>query len=189
MHVQLILSLAFILLTLTMPALAITIEPGQLDSSRSVALFKVFMRLPIKTEGKFNHVEGALIADPSDRWHVDVAVDVRQVTFSGPDWVSRVSLSEKFLDVENYPKIRFVSSPFKEKTLRDGGALRGKLTVRGQTRNVIFQLSPAKCESPGRGCVIEVTGTVNRRDFGMTSYRLTLRNNVEFEFQVLLAEL
>ena len=54
------------------------------------------------------------------------------------------------------------------------------------TRPVAFRVEPAACAAPGRDCDIVVTGHVSRQAFGMHAYRLTVRDTVDFEFQVRL---
>ena len=66
---------------------------------------------------------------------------------------------------------------------------RGELTLRGQTRPVVFQVQRTQCATPGRGCPIAVTGKVSRHAFGMNAYRWSVRDQVEFEFRVRLAQL
>lgn len=164
-----------------MPPLA----PLSFDPARSQARFKVRMRLLPAATGHFLDVRGQLQPDGA-RQRVEVEVDGRKLRFAGPAWMARVTRSDQFLDVDQHPHISFRSDPFAPSLLRNGGQLRGELTLRGQARPVAFNVAPAACDAPGRDCDIVVTGSVSRQAFGMHAYRLTVRDTVDFEFQVRL---
>ena len=157
------------------------------DPERSQARFRVKLRILRGATGHFLDVRGELRPE-GERQRVAVEVDGRQLRIEGPAWMDRVTRSKDFLDVQRHPNIRFVSAPFVPKLLRDGGEMRGDLTLRGVTRGVAFRVEPATCEVPGRDCEIAVTGSVSRHAFGMNAYRLTVRDEVDFEFHVRLRE-
>lgn len=159
--------------------------PQIFDPARSQARFKVRMRLLPAATGHFLDVRGELQSE-GGRQRVEVAVDGRRLRFAGPAWMAKVTRSADFLDVDAHPQIRFRSDAFAPALLREGGALRGELTLRGQARPVAFSVTPAACATPGRDCDIVVTGRISRRAFGMHAYRLTVRDAVDFEFQVRL---
>lgn len=153
---------------------------------RSHASFQVQMRLFSATEGRFRGVSGELRAVAEGGWQVRVRLDASDIDFDGPDWLIRVTCSAKFLDVRHYPEIVFESTRFPTTLLREGGDLAGFLTLRGQRKAVSFRLAPGACAAIGTDCPISVSGAVARRDFGMRSYRLAVRNRVGFDFQVYL---
>ena len=70
------------------------------------------------------------------------------------------------------------------------GAVGGVIAESGQgcagTGGFVPRLEGSGCATPGRGCPIRVTGSVDRRLFGMTAQRLWLRDTVGFDFRVLL---
>jgi polyisoprenoid-binding protein YceI len=119
---------------------------------------------------------------------VRVRLDARELDLDGPEWMVRTTRSDKFLDVERHPDIRFESAPFTRDLLREGGELEGKLRLRGRVRPVRFRIEPAACAQPGRGCDIRVNGRVSRRDFGMSAQRLWVRDEVGFDFRVRLRD-
>jgi polyisoprenoid-binding protein YceI len=143
------------------------------------------MRILPAATGNFLDVRGQLQPD-GDRQRVEVEVDGRKLRFAGPAWMAKVTRSEAFLDVDQHPRIFFRSDAFAPALLRQGGQLRGELTLRGQTHPVAFKVAPAACATPGRECDIVVTGRVSRQAFGMQAYRVTVRDGVDFEFQVRL---
>jgi polyisoprenoid-binding protein YceI len=158
----------------------------QFDPARSQASFTVRLRILRPAVGHFLDVRGELEADGA-RQRVAVEVDGHQLRVDGPAWMDKVTRSDDFLDLERHPNIRFRSAPFAPALLRKGGMLRGELTLRGLARDVAFELAPSSCEAPGRDCEIVVTGKVNRRAFGMTAYRFSVKDQVDFEFRVRLA--
>jgi polyisoprenoid-binding protein YceI len=159
--------------------------PLVFDPARSQARFKVRMRILPAATGHFLDVRGELQPD-GERQRVEVEVDGRKLRFAGPAWMAKVTRSADFLDVDAHPQIRVRSDAFAPDLLRAGGALRGELTLRGETKPVAFNVAPAPCAAPGRDCDIVVTGRISRQAFGMHAYRLTVRDAVDFEFQVRL---
>jgi polyisoprenoid-binding protein YceI len=159
--------------------------PHVFDPARSQARFKVRLRILPSATGHFLDVRGELQPE-GERQRVAVEVDGRKLRFEGPAWMAKVTRSDAFLAVEEHPRIRFVSDPFAPKLLRDGGELRGELSLRGTTRPVAFRVLESACAAPGRDCEIVVTGRVSRHAFGMTAYRLSVRDGVDFEFHVRL---
>ena len=158
------------------------------DPARSSASFRVHFRFLPAGDGQFTKVSGEL-QDERARQRVLVAVDGRSLKFDGPAWMNRVTRSDAFLAVDRYPEISFRSELFDPGLLRSGGKLSGQLFLRGVRRDVAFRLLPSACQQPGRDCDIEVRGTISRHDFGMISYRFTVKNEVDFDFRVrLLAE-
>ena len=155
------------------------------DPARNQASFKVRMRLLPGTTGRFLDVRGSL-QDEAGQQRVEVEVDGRKLRISGPAWMARVTRSDQFLAVDKHPQIRFRSDPFAPALLREGGQLRGELTLRGQTKAVAFRVAPSACAAPGRDCEIVVTGRISRAAFGMQAYRLSVRDGVDFEFHVRL---
>lgn len=169
-------------------ALAETPMKADFDPARSTAEFSVALRLSGTIPGRFSRLEGELEPVAKDQWRVQVRVDARQLTLDGPAWMLRSTVSRNFLDVARHPEIRFVSEPFPRELLRKGGELAGRLHLRGRSRPVVFTLAASTCKRPGHGCEIRVQGEVSRRQFGMTSQRLWVRDEVGFDFHVHLRD-
>ena len=163
-------------------ARVVTPKAGEIDADRSQARYKVRLLLPLNAGGEFRKISGTLKKKDSEQWQISVKLDAREIDYIGPDWTARMSYSEKFLAVESHPIIRFQSEPLTEGVLSTGGEVKGKLTLRGQTRPVLFNLEAPTCDNPGYECPLQVSGLVSRRDFGMSAYRMSVRNSVEFTF-------
>lgn len=155
------------------------------DPARSSASFRVHLRLLPSAGGQFGKVSGELQEDHGKQ-RVIVTVDGRSLAFDGPDWMNRVTRSDAFLAVNRYPEISFRSETLGPALLLAGGQLRGQLFLRGVRRDVAFKLLPPTCAQPGRDCDIRVVGRISRHDFGMTSYRFTVKDGVDFDFRVRL---
>lgn len=174
-------------LALALPASADATTKQAFDPLRSVASFKVAMRLPLRVEGRFNRAEGELASLPDGFLRVHARLDGRQLRMIGPDWMQRVTLSDDFLDVRQHPDIRFDSQEIQPGSLMTGGALRGRLQLRGQVREVLFTLLPSACARPGHDCAIRVLGQLDRHDFGMHAHRFSVRDEITFDFSIRLA--
>ena len=176
--------LAGILAVAALPVPAIEDVLTRIDPQRSLAEFKVSLRMPIPAEGRFGSVNGELRQLPEFRHSVHVVLDARELKMSGPPWIQRVTDSPQFLDSARYPVIEYRSVAFPSQVLISGGEISGTLTIRGIIREVMFTISPSSCRQPGRNCPILAHGRLNRHEFGMSAYRLGLRDEVQFAFQL-----
>lgn len=175
------------LLALATPAASAAEAPGEvvrLDASRSEAGFTVKLIWLLGINGRFGRIEGDVRLDPfRNQMRVDATIDatsVRMGNHSYEDWVK----SHEFFDVAQFPAITFSSEPFPRARLLAGGDLEGRLTLRGITRPVRFDLLPADCARPAFDCPIRVAGAIRRSMFGMGSHRRTLADKVELDFTV-----
>lgn len=150
-----------------------------LDETRSAAEFEVHLRLPFRGIARFDRMRGELSGDPTMGWQIALHVDGRSLKFDGPGWMDKITRSPAFLDVERYPGIELRTETIPDNVLHRGGVARGELTLRGRKRPATFVLLAPACAPPGLDCDLLVQGTVSRRDFGMSGYRLTLRDGVD----------
>ena len=157
-----------------------------IDGPHSSASFAVTLRMRKPTQGHLTRVSGKFAGSKEAGWTAVVQVDGRNVRVDGPRWMERVTRSDAFLALNRHPIIRFESELFSDAVLHEGGMLTGKLTLRGLTQPVSFELLPSECDQPGRDCDINVQGTVSRHAFGMTAYRAMVKDEVDFRFTVRL---
>lgn len=157
---------------------------GRIDPARSDARFVVDVRLPMRAEGRFTELAGELSPAADGACEVRVRLRTDTVAYEGPDWMAGLTRSPAFLDAVAHPDAAFESQPFPAAWLNEGGAIRGRLRLRGRERPVEFTLRPAECPTPGQACDIRVHGVVSRRDFGMQAYRFTVKDAVRFEFSI-----
>jgi len=146
------------------------IEPGTwtIDASHSSIGFVARHLMVTKVRGVFGDVEGTIhIAENPFESSVTASVDAASVS-SGDAKRDEHLRSADFFDVENYPRIEFVS-----KRVEDRGenyVLVGDLTVHGVTREVAWDLEyDGTVQDPwgGTRAGFSATTDVNRKDFGL----------------------
>lgn len=140
------------------------------DPSHTQAEFSVKHMMFATVKGRFDKLEGQIEADPSDLTTASFkgSVEVESVT-TGDGQRDGHLKSADFFDVANFPKLTFESAEIR----RDGDDYKmvGNLTIRGVTRQVVFDLT---YEGAGKdpwgneriGFAAETK--VNRKDFGLT---------------------
>ena len=109
--------------------------------------------------------EGAEIHFSLDVDSVDTNQEMRDTHLKGAD----------FFDIENFPKIAFKSTSFK-KVDDDEYTLIGDLTMKGVTKSVTLKAEyggTAKDAYGNQKLGFEVTGKINRKEFGLTYNALT----------------
>lgn len=149
-----------------------------IDDAGSHVDFSVRLLWIHRIDGRFGDVRGTVSGNGHGQARVDAWIDVGSAQMpSARD--TRWLLSPDFFDVQRYPRIHFVSQPTALHVLRDGGSLRGDLTLRGVTRPVQFRMQPSRCLQPGVDhCSIRVRGRIDRVDFGMHRRRGLISDTV-----------
>ncbi|MDQ2844325.1 MAG: YceI family protein [Acidobacteriota bacterium] len=163
-------------------------ETWQLDPPHSAAQFSV-KHMGISTvRGTFTKLSGTVQYDPSDpaKSSMDVTIQAASVD-------SRVEMrdndlrSPHFLDVEKYPTITF-----KSKRVGTAGTdklkVTGDLTVHGVTKEEVLDVDgPSKPMKDPRGNLhigASATTTIDRTQFGMTTYQGMVGNDVAITIDV-----
>ncbi|WFL77824.1 YceI family protein [Altererythrobacter arenosus] len=152
-----------------------------LDASASSVSAKVaFFGLASKT-AQFPNMAGSVRIAPEqpDKAFIAVTLDARKLT--APDEVTLKRLrGEKFFWVEKYPTIQFFGDRL---TMIDArrAKVQGKLTARGVTReetlDVTFDTAPLTAPK-GKAITLSGEMQIDRRDYGMTAYRLIVGRKV-----------
>jgi polyisoprenoid-binding protein YceI len=181
-----VLSLLLSLAAWAVPADApATPEVWHITPAESRASFRVRLFAIMPLSGRFAALSGSVRLDRgSGHAEVSAVIDAGSVEMASPDnteWVR----SEEFFDVERYPEIRFDSEPFPLATLRHGGALQGRLELRGRSHPVGFDVAPGTCGAPDAArCTVEVEGTIRRSWFGMRARRGVVSDRVQLRFTI-----
>ncbi|KRF00533.1 hypothetical protein ASG87_12610 [Frateuria sp. Soil773] len=158
----------------------------RIDSSRSQADFGVRLLWLHTVNGRFDRLAGDIHVDPQGMAQVDAHIAVESLAMSSAR-VRRWVLAPEFFDSARYPSIRFLSAPLPFATLARGGALDGRLSLRGVTRPVSFELLPARCaDGDAQPCLIRVHGQLSRSAFGMDSHRTALSDQVDLDLLIVL---
>lgn len=143
----------------------------QIDSAHSEINFTVRHMMISKVRGHFESFAGVVNFDEENPTNttVDVTVDLNSINTKDAQRDGHLR-SADFFDVENYPTMTFVSKRV-EKTGENEGRLIGDLTIRGMTKEVVFDvayagqaLSPWGTTSAG----FAASGKINRKDWGLT---------------------
>lgn len=134
--------------------------------------------------GSFVQVDGTVEPRADDRVVVDARVAVDSLAMDSQR-LRRWVLDEEFFNASQYPTLHFVSVPVARRALDDGGALDGRLTLRGVTRPVRFQLLPARCTADA--CMIQARGELRRSEFGMTARHAVLSDHVQLALAIAIA--
>ncbi len=146
------------------------------DNMHSEVHFKVKHLVISTVTGAFNNFSGTAVAE-NDSFEqanvnfqieansVDTNQNMRDEHLKGPD----------FFDTEAFPLIKFESTSF-TKAKGDVYKLAGNLTMKGVTQPVELDAEYGGMEKDAYGNTkvgFEVTGTINRKEYGLTYNALT----------------
>lgn len=142
-----------------------------IDPVHSEISFKVKHLVISTVTGKFDKFEGAIYVtrdDFSDA-EVEFSADAASINTNQPDRDAHLRSAE-FFDAENHPKVTFKSKSFK-KTADNEYVMSGDLTIRGVTKTLDLKVEYGGTTKDPWGNIragFEVTGKLNRKDFGLT---------------------
>src|SRR5690606_3896331 len=128
-------------------------------------------------EGHFEYIQGNISHPSPGRFDVSVKIAAQSLSMPNPDHAEWAQSAE-FFDAQRYPWIAFEALDAPADLLRDGGELRGLLSLRGVTLPASFELLPASCARPGIDCAVEARGELQRSEFGMTARRWAVSDKV-----------
>jgi len=142
-----------------------------IDPMHSEVQFKVKHLVISTVTGFFKSFEGTMETQGDDFANADItfalnidSIDTNQTQRDGH------LKSAEFFDAEKYPQITFKSTSF-EKTGDDEYALKGDLTVKDVTKPITLAAEYGGSADDFYGNTkagFEVTGKINRKDFGLT---------------------
>lgn len=148
-----------------------TIRTWNIDTSHSTVGFTVRHLVITKVHGQFSAWSGALQIDDADlsRSSVKVEIDLASVDTKEAKRDAHLR-SADFFDVENHPKMTFVS----KRIVAEGGEVKevvGDLTIRGTTHEVTLKVEESgRAKDPwgGERFGFSARTRVNRADYGLT---------------------
>jgi polyisoprenoid-binding protein YceI len=146
------------------------------DKMHSEVQFKVKHLVISTVTGSFTTFEGKAITedDQFEGAQTEFTIDVNSVFTGQTDRDEHLKASD-FFESQTYPNITFVSTSF-TKVKGDVYKLVGNLTMKGVTKEVELEAEYGGTEKDQYGNIkvgFEVTGTVNRKEFGMAFNSLT----------------
>ncbi|MES2807582.1 MAG: YceI family protein [Bacteroidota bacterium] len=137
-----------------------------LDPMHSEVQFKVKHLVISTVTGSFKSFEGELETEGDDfaNASINFSLDVNSIDTNQEQRDGHLK-SADFFDAEQYPNITFKSTSF------DGEELKGDLTVKGTTKPLTLAVEQGGTATDFYGNTkagFEVTGKINRKEFGLT---------------------
>lgn len=143
----------------------------QIDPAHSSAQFSIRHLMISNVRGEFTRMTGTIVFDKEDPANskVDVNIDVSSINTREAQRDTHLK-SADFFDAEKFPEIVYRS---KEVIAGHGDLkVRGDLTIRGVTREVILDVEGPTPESKdpwgNQRIGASATAKLNRKDFGLT---------------------
>ena len=148
-----------------------TITKWVIDPMHSEVQFKVKHLVISTVSGFFKSFEGTLETDGDDFENANIyfALNIDSIDTNQSQREEHLK-SPEFFDAAQFPQITFKSTSFK-KTDDDEFKLTGDLTVKGVTKTVTLNAEFGGSTDDFYGNTkagFEVTGKINRKDFGLT---------------------
>lgn len=143
----------------------------QLDQAHTQIWFSVKHMMFATVKGQFGEFTGELALDENDSASSQIRVEIDTASLDTRNAQRDAHLrSGDFFDVENHPKLTFVSTRI-EPAGEDRYRIVGDLTIRGTTREVVLN-----AEETGRGkdpwgnekLGFTAETRIDRKDFGLT---------------------
>jgi polyisoprenoid-binding protein YceI len=150
----------------------VTTTTWNIDPAHSAAHFKVRHMMISNVKGEFTHLSGKLELDGTDitKSHVEALIDAATINTRDAERDAHVKSSD-FLYVEKFPILSFKSTQVSKRG-DVGLAVEGELTIRGVTRQVVFDVegpsAPVKDPWGNTRVGLSAMTHINRKDFGLT---------------------
>ncbi len=147
-----------------------------IDPMHSEVLFKIRHLVISTVTGSFRKFEGKIVTEGADfnNAKVSFTIDVKSIDTNQEQRDGHLR-SGDFFEADKYPTINFESTSFVSKD-ESNFKMEGNLTMKAVTKAVELNVEHGGSEDNGHGVLkhgFEVTGTINRIDFGMTWNQLT----------------
>ncbi|SHH24267.1 Polyisoprenoid-binding protein YceI [Chryseolinea serpens] len=139
-----------------------------IDNGHSKIGFSVTHMAVAETEGKFNEYSGALVSRNENFDGAEITFSAKTASIDTENERRDGHLkSPDFFDAAKYPDITFKGNLVKSGTKYK---LKGDLTMHGVTKPVEFEVTGGATVNTGRGMKsgFKFTGTISRKDFGLT---------------------
>ena len=161
-----------------------------IDPAHSEVQFKVKHLVISTVTGSFGKFEGSLLASKDDfsDASIDFSADIDSINTNQPDRDAHLK-SPEFFDAANHPKLTFKSTSFR---INDGSEyeLTGDLTIKGTTKQVKLSVEYGGTTKDPWGNTksgFEISGKINRKDFGLAWSAVTETGGLVVADEVRLA--
>jgi polyisoprenoid-binding protein YceI len=153
-----------------------TVRKWVIDPMHSEIQFRIRHLVISSITGSFRVFKGSAVTEGSTFENADVLLSINVDSIDTNQLLRDAHLKkEAFFETDRYPLIAFQSWSFK----RSNGQLyklAGALTIKGITHPVVFDVEYGGSEKDIYGCMkygFEVTGIINRKDFGLVHSAIT----------------
>ena len=141
-----------------------------IDPMHSEMLFKIKHLVISTVTGSFKKFEGIAITSGDDfnNAKVNFTIDVNSIDTNQSHRDEHL-LSSDFFESEAYPQIKFQSTSFTKESAGDY-KMTGNLTIKGVTKPVALNVEYGGSQKDMYGNTkhgFEITGKINRKDFGL----------------------
>lgn len=162
----------------------------KIDPAHSEIHFKVKHLMITNVTGSFSKFDATLTADKEDFTDAVISfeADVASVSTNSEQRDGHL-ISNDFFNAAEYPKLSFTSTTF-EKNSGEDYKLTGNLTIRDVTKPVVLSVSYEGTVTDPWGQVkagFEITGKINRKDFGLSWNAVTETGGILLSEEVKLA--
>jgi len=162
----------------------------KIDPAHSEIHFKVKHLMITTVTGSFSKFDATLTADKEDFSDAVISfeADIDSISTNSEQRDGHLK-SDDFFSAEKFPKLTFESTSF-EKEGDEDYKLTGNLTIRDVTKPVVLNVAYAGTVSDPWGQVkagFEITGKINRKDFGLSWGAVTETGGVLLSDEVKLA--
>jgi len=160
-----------------------------IDTAHSEIGFKVKHLVISTVSGKFTKFEGRLEGDPNDlpKAQIHFTADIDSIT-TGNEQRDGHLKSADFFDAANHPKLSFKSTAIVHKDGNDY-KVTGDLTIRNTTKPVTLNVEYGGIQNDLYGQTVagfEITGKINRQEFGLSWSAVTEAGGVVVSDEVKL---
>lgn len=167
------------------PAQRYVLDPAASEVSARVA----FLGLASKT-ARFPKLSGEIALAPDRLDRIDLSVELHARALTAGDGVTLARLKgPAFFDVANHPTVTFRGSAM-TMTGPTTATVPGEITARGVTRpaSLVVTFARPPAQASGREAIdLTARTTIDRRQFGMTSYGLIVGNKVHITIRARMA--
>lgn len=167
-------------------ASAAAAQGAEVDAGASRAGFTLYTRWGQALEGQFPSLRGQVDDLGDGRHRVRLVLLTGDVEIVGHPGYTRFARGGGFFDAKHWSQVEFLSDPYGDALLREGGELGGILRIRGVQRRERFRVEPAECDAPARACDVVAHGSIDREDYGMDRWRVAVRDEVRFQLRLRL---
>ena len=162
--------------------------PYAIDPVHTRVVFEIDHAGFSKAIGTVSGSEGVLLFDADD-WstaRLDVSVPMQRLDMGDSGWAAAV-FAPRFLDVKRYPQARFVATRV-ERGEGNRGQACGELTLHGVTRPlcmdfVLNRIARYPLPPFRRTAGFSARASLKRSDFGMTSWKSLVGDEVELRIE------